>query len=149
MIKNLRVALWALIEKLHFKSVSFEGTSPGFGLVLTFAGQNTLVSPLWDTHLTFKVVFWGIEWNNNIYEALSLAHSKLLLKMVAFVIISMNNTIIFIWPMVRKELKGKDQAPCQDFKKKMHDNRAVIFFYKRIYSIYRRIIWQQPIMLMN
>lgn len=34
-------------------------------------------------------------------------------------------------------------------KKKMHDNRAVIFFYKRIYSIYRRIIWQQPIMLMN
>lgn len=54
----------------------------------------------------------------DICEALSLARSKLLLEMVVFVIVSMNNTIIFIGPMVKKELKGKDQASCQDFLEK-------------------------------
>lgn len=111
---QFRVALWALIMKLHFKSIGCEGTSPGSNLVLTFAGWNTVTSSLWDTHLIFKIVL-RIEWNNNIWKALILAHSKLLLKMVAFVIISMNTTIIFIWPMVKEELQGKDQASCQDF----------------------------------
>ena len=113
---QFKVALWALIIKLHFKSIGFEGTSPGSSLVLTFAGWNTVTSSLWDTHLIFKIVL-RTEWNNNIWKALILAHSKLLLKMVAFVIISMNTTIIFIWPMVKKELQGKDQASRQDFKK--------------------------------
>lgn len=75
---------------------------------------STLILLPWNTHLTFKIVL-RFGWNDNIYETLSLAHSKLLFKIVACVIVSMNNTIIFIWPIVEKELEGKDQAWCQDF----------------------------------
>lgn len=46
--------------------------------------------------------------------------------MVVFVIISMNNTIIFIGPMVKKKLKGKHQASCQDLKKKKKERNTTI-----------------------
>lgn len=38
--------------------------------------------------------------------------------------------------MVRKELKGKDQAPCQDFKKKKCTIIEQLFFFTKEFTVF-------------